>query len=263
MGRSILVWRVAAVALLLGAVPSCGGNSNSDSGGGKASANEKSLFLVGVLDREPGACTATADRGSTLLARGVLDLAFSSSYSAVVLVGNQFQSAASTASAPQTERVALSAAQVSLATASGRALGMFMTAGTGFIDAAADSSAYGVMAVTIVPAALAQDTSLQGKEPLVATIEVEGQALDGTVMVSSELTFPIDVCTGCLVQYPLSAADPTQPAGASYRCTTFAADSGQTPAPPCVLGQDTAFSCVLCSASYEICRDPAQNPAYQ
>ena len=250
---------IGAVGLL--ALPACGGNSSDPGDGGKASTNEKSLFLVGVLDINQSDCVAKGDKNGAVLAKGRLDLAFSSSYTARLLVGNQFQSAASTTSAPETERVTLSGADVSLATAGGTPLEHYSTVGTGFIDAAADTAAYGAMAATLIPTGLHEVASLQGDEPLVATIKVTGEALDGTKMTSSALTFPIDVCTGCLVQYPPEAADPTQATGAGYRCAT-AAPAGPGPM-PCTLGQDMPFSCIQCAAANEICRDPSLNPAYQ
>lgn len=244
------------------ALTSCGGNSSSGTPVDKASSNEKSLFVLGVLAPDTKSCTVNAERGSTLLGKGVLDLALTSSYTATLLVGNQFQTAASTPSAPQTERISLRGAEVALATASGTPLGTYTTVGTGFVDTATDTSAYGSIVVTIVPATLHEGVSLQGEEPIVATVKVTGEALDGTLMTSSTLTFPIDVCLGCLVQYPLSAADPTVPPGSTYKCVTDDANSADSTATPCIMGQDTAFSCTLCSAALELCRDPAQNPSY-
>lgn len=254
--------RLMLSALSVLSVLSCGGNSSSGSSVEKASRNEKSLFVMGVLAWDASSCTVKPEREGTLLTKGVWDLAFTTSYTAALLVGNQFQSAASTPSAPQTERVSLRGAEITLARASGEPLGMYTTVGTGFVDTAADLSAYGGITLTVVPAEVHEELSLQGKAPIVATIKVIGEALDGTPMTSSALTFPIDVCTGCLVQYPPSAADPTVPPGTPYRCTT-ASPVEDSAHPPCILGQDTPFSCTVCSDSLEICRDPAQNPAYQ
>jgi hypothetical protein len=81
------------------------------------------------------------------------------------------------------------------------------------------------------------------------------------MLTSDELAFPIRTCTGCLVEYPASAADPLQPAGSGYRCiSTGAVGSGLAPK-PCVLGQDAAFSCEHCSSIYDLCQDPAKNPS--
>jgi len=243
------------------ALPSCGGESNSG-GSMRASHNDKPLFVVGVVAADAGECIVRGDKNSLLLPKGVLDFAFASSYTATLLVGTQFQSATSTVDAPQTERITLHSAEITLETSRGTALGTYTTAGTGFVDAAADTSAYGSMTVTLVPAELHEGASLQGNEPIVATIKVEGEALDGSRLTSSTLTFPIDVCTGCLVEYPPGAADPL--ASGTYKCSTAGSFPNTNESePPCRLGQDAAFSCTLCAASHEICRDPAQNPAYQ
>lgn len=253
---------VLAAFAVTSALASCGGNSSSDKPDDQAGTDEKSLFVVGVLAPDVNSCTVKAQRESTLVTKGVLDLAFTSSYTAILLVGNQLQTAASTPSAPQTERVSLRGAEVALTTASGAPLGMYSAVGTGFVDTAADMSAYGSIAVTIVPATLYEGVSLQGEQPIVATVKVTGEALDGTLMTSSALTFPIDVCVGCLVQYPPDAADPTLSAGSTYECATHDTSGSHSTPAPCIIGQDTAFSCTLCSATLEICRDPAQNPSY-
>jgi hypothetical protein len=220
------------------------------------------LFLLGVIDANAAACLAKPDKDAPQLPRGVMDVAFTTGYSAVVLIGNDLPQLAATAQATSvTERVSLRAAEVTLQTADGTVLGTYSTVGTGFIDAAAGGvPAYGVMAVTLIPPALGATDPVKTAPDLVAKIRVEGEALDGTALRSTALSFPIKVCNGCLVQYPASAADPGVPQGGDYQCAL--AEYGQKTTPPCVLGQDAPFSCVLCSTASSLCRDPAQNPSY-
>ncbi len=237
----------------------CGGNSStSSSDKGSPSADDKPLFVVGAQALDAGSCIAKADPSAKLLAQGVLDLAFTSSYTALLLVGNQ---ALQSGSATETERVSLNGAEVSLTTADGAVLGHYSTVGTGFIDAATASAAYATLAVVVIPPAFALPPPTQNPQLLVAKIRVLGTALNGTELTSSELTLPIKVCTGCLVQYPPGAADPTQAAGAGYQCSTSDSEPNAAP-PPCVTGQDVPFSCVVCSATYALCRDPTLNPSF-
>ena len=184
---------------------------------------------------------------------------FASSYTAFVLVGNQLPRAGSPT---ETERVALSGAEITLTTEDGTVLKAYSTIGTGFVDAATGSAAYGTMSVSVIPAALGASETVQSAQLLVAKIRVLGEALDGTELTSSELDLPIKVCNGCLVQYPASAADPTLPAGSGYRCATSDTTTPGASAPPCIMGQDVPFSCLTCSASIALCRDPSLNPSF-
>ncbi|HEY5377548.1 MAG TPA: hypothetical protein VIK01_27905 [Polyangiaceae bacterium] len=243
---------------------SCGGHSSSSSAdkgsdGGALGSDEKSLFVAGVLSLDVTECLAKADVSAPRLSQGVLDLAFASSYTAFVLVGNQLPRAGSPT---ETERVALSGAEITLTTEDGTVLKSYSTIGTGFVDAATGSAAYGTMSVSVIPAALGASETVQSAQLLVAKIRVLGEALDGTKLTSSELDLPIKVCNGCLVQYPASAADPTQPAGSGYRCATSDTTTPGASPLPCIMGQDVAFSCLTCSASIALCRDPSLNPSF-
>src|SRR5215471_11423352 len=51
--------------------------------------NNSSLFVVGVIALDKTTCLATGDSTANMLAGGVLDVAFSTSYTGFVLVGNQ------------------------------------------------------------------------------------------------------------------------------------------------------------------------------
>jgi len=219
--------------------------------------NNSSLFVVGVLDLNHSTCIAKADTTDPFLAQGTLDLAFTQSYTAFVLVGNQLtQQGSREQLRTETSRVSLRGAEVKLSTVDGKPLGSYSTVGTGFVDAAAgDAPSYAAMAVNVIPAAL---TNLPGT--VLAKIRVFGDTLGGQSVTSSELDFPITVCTGCLINY--DTPDTTQPANSPYKCATAVSTSTQTSvAPPCILGQDVPFSCALCSSSFDICRDPSMNPS--
>jgi hypothetical protein len=258
---SVLAWSAFAI------LPSCGGNSSSSSadkgtpssdGKGTPSVDEKSLFVVGAEAVDAPECVAKGDMSAKLLSQGVFDLAFTTSYSAFLLVGNQLLKAGS---ATETERVSLSSAEVTLTAADGRVVSEYSTVGTGFIDAASSSAAYGTMSVSVIPPGLGLTASAEGSELLVAKIRVLGEALNGTKLTSSELDLPIRMCTGCLVQYPPSAADPTQPTGSGYQCTIGGTTTQDAAPAPCVFGQDAPFSCVVCAAAVALCRDPTLNPS--
>jgi len=222
--------------------------------------NNSSMFIVGVISIDASTCVAKPDNTAVLLAEGVMDLAFTSSYTAWLLVGNQLTERASAEQLrTETSRVSLRGAEVTLTTLDGRELGNYSTVGTGFSDASSgDVAAYSAMAVNVIPSALGTSDAVRRARTVLAKIRVFGETLGNTAVTSSELHFPIRVCEGCLVNYPTDARDPLTP---TYECTT-STSTQQTTASPCVLGQDRAFGCTECSAAYPLCRDPNENPSY-
>jgi len=255
MRRSTTKSLLPALLLTLGSlplIPSCADNNSS-------------MFVVGVLALDKSTCVAKADSTSAILAGGIMDVAFTQSYTGFVLVGNQLTERGSREQLrTETSRVALRGAEVTLTTLDGKVLGNYSTVGTGFVDASAgDVPAYAAMSVNIIPSALGGNEDLLKALTVVAKIRVFGDTLGNIAVTSSELDFPIRVCKGCLVNYPTSAADPSVPVGSPYLCTTAASSTDTTnEAVPCIVGQDDSFACTACSASLELCRDPSKNPSY-
>ncbi len=226
--------------------------------------NNSSLFVVGVIDASSTTCVAKPDTTSALLASGTMDTAFTTSYTASLLVGNQLtQQGSREQLRTETSRISLRGAEVTLTTLDGRVIGNYSTVGTGFVDASAgDVPSYASMAVNVIPAALGGTDAVKNARTVLAKIRVFGDSLGNSSITSSELDFPINICQGCLVKYPSDAADPTVVAGGPYKCTRAASATQTTDVEPCIQGQDQTFSCTFCSASYDLCRDPACNPSY-
>ena len=194
-----------------------------------------------------------------------MDVEFTQSYTGYILVGNQLTERGSREQLrTETSRIALRGAEVTLTTVDGKTLGTYSTVGTGFVNASSGNvPAYAAMSVNIIPAALGSDPAVVDAGAVVAKIRVFGDTLGNIAVTSSELDFPIRVCNGCLVAYPTSAADPSVPVGSPYKCTTAASSTDTTnESLPCIVGQDDSFACTACSASLDLCRDPAQNPSY-
>ena len=253
MRRSTPKSLVPALLLTLGSlplIPSCADNNSS-------------MFLVGVMHLDNTTCVAKADNTATTLAGGILDLAFTQSYSGFVLVGNQLTERGSREQLrTETSRVTLRGAEVTLTTLDGKVLGTYSTVGTGFVDAAdGDVPAYSAMSVNIIPSALGTNPALLEAGAVVAKIRVFGDTLGNTAVTSSQLDFPIRICQGCLVAYPTSAAE-LGPVGSPYKCSKAPTESQSTDPLPCVIGQDETFPCTACSAAVELCHDPSQNPSY-
>lgn len=226
--------------------------------------NNSSLFVVGVIDVDASTCIAKPDTTVVTLASGTLDVAFASSYTAFLLVGNQLTQRGSREQLrTETSRISLRGAEVTLTTLDGKTLGNYSTVGTGFVNSASgDTPSYAAMSVNLIPPALGANPAVRSAKVVLAKIRVFGDTLGGAAITSSELDFPINICEGCLVRYPASAYDVGLPAGSAYLCTTGTSTTATADTPPCVQGQDQPFSCTFCSASYELCRNPAKNPSY-
>jgi len=256
MRRPTLKSSLSALLLTLGSlalVPSCAENNSS-------------LFAMGVMRLDPATCIAKADDTATLLAGGILDIAFRSNYTGFILVGNQLTERGSREQLrTETSRIVLRGAEVILTTVDGKTtLGNYSTIGTGFVHAAsADVPGYSAMSVDIIPSALGASDAVRQAGTVLAKIRVFGDTLGNTAVTSSELDFPIRICEGCLVTYPNTAIDQTLPPGSAYKCTiTPSAAQATDEEPPCIYGQDDSFECTACSGALSICRDPAQNPSY-
>ncbi len=255
MRRSTTKSLVPALLLTLGSlalIPSCAENNSS-------------LFLVGALAIDESSCIAKPDNTASMLAEGILDVAFASSYTAYLLVGNQLTERGSFEQLrTETSRVSLRGAEVTLTTLDGHTLGHYSTAGTGFVDASAgDVPSYAAMAVNILPSALGTSAAVRNANVVLAKIRVFGDTLGNTVVTSSELVFPIRVCEGCLVTYPAESDDPLLPPNSAYKCaTSLTTAQTTTDTGPCVTGQDATFPCTACSASTDLCRDPSLNHSY-
>jgi hypothetical protein len=253
MRRSTPKSLLPAILLTLGSlplIPSCADNNSS-------------LFVVGVIALDPSTCVAKPDNTAVMLPGGIMDVRFTQSYTAFLLVGNQLTQRGSREQLrTETSRISLRGAEVTLTTLDGKAIGNYSTVGTGFVhNASGDVPSYAAMAVNIIPSALATSDAVLNAGTVLAKIRVFGDTLGNVPITSSELDFPIRVCDGCLVTYPSTAADPAAPAG-TYKCSTAASTVTTDEARPCVVGQDQSFPCTACSAALDLCRDPALNPSY-
>jgi hypothetical protein len=249
MRRSKITYLLSAALLTTGASALTFGCADNDS----------SMFVVGVVSTDAANCVAKPDTTALFLSQGTLDVAFASSYTGVVLVGNQLTARGSREQIrTETSRVSLKGAEVTLTTVDGRTIRTYSTVGTGFVDpAAGDTPGYGLMAVNMLPSQLSADAAVRAAGVVIAKVRVFGNTLGGQSVTSSELDFPIRVCEGCLIRYPSEAVDPADPP----KCK-IASDATTDVVVPCSTGQDAPIACTLCSASYDICRDPALNPSY-
>jgi hypothetical protein len=215
--------------------------------------NNSSLFITGVMALTPPDCVATPDLTATLLGQGVLDLAFTKSYSAALLVGNQLTSRGSKQTLrTETSRISLRGAEINLTDSKGNTLANFSVNGTGFVDVSrGEDAALGIFGAELIPASVGEKLTpvpAGGSNQVIALVRVFGQTLGNQDISSSELSFPITYCNGCLIDYPLTAISPTD--------KTCVGGVNDLPIPGCRPGQDDLIDCRSCATTNTTCLCP-------
>lgn len=217
--------------------------------------NDGSVFVVQVMapptPAADGTCTYTNSPTSAFLGGGTLDVGLATSYSPVMLLGNQLVARGNAQeSRVETNRVQIQGSVVRVTDAAGTELRSYTVPASGFIDVASGTTpGYGLASTTLVDpdTAASLRTALAGSastRTLISYVKFFGQTLGGTHVESGEYQFPIAVCYGCLVSFPPGSTDASQP---TPNCkNAIGGSSGGTVATPCRLGQDQVSDCRLC-----------------
>jgi len=226
--------------------------------------NDSTLFIMGALAGKPPQCEFRNEPNNLFLPSGVLDLAFSTEYKAVLLVGNQYSPRGKKDQLrTETTMVNLRGAEVVLTTDRGEPVGgAFSVVGSGFADSAiGEDPGWGLFSATLIPGSTgdglkraleaggADPSAIAAADPsqtIVATVRVFGDTTGGQEIESGEFTFPIRVCYGCLIVFTVVDA-------ATGRCvpTTEEVAIGG-----CFPGQDAIIDCRACAATEPICQVP-------
>ncbi|MFZ5895924.1 MAG: hypothetical protein ACOY0T_33015 [Myxococcota bacterium] len=227
--------------------------------------NESMLFVEGVLAVEATDCVAKAESGALMRAGGTLDLALRNGYRAALLVGSQLtQRGSRERLRTETARLQLEGADITLQDAYAQDLNLgnspnpFSTIGSGFVNPSTGTDpGLGVIFVDIIPAALsaAIEGAVQGSGLVLAKVKVFGTTLGGQKVESGEYQFPIQICRGCLINYPTST---NTGAVGSFSCV---APTQATTSSVCLLGQDQVVPCTECAGFNGVCSDPCNNCA--
>jgi hypothetical protein len=224
--------------------------------------NASMLFIKGVLAIETTNCVAKPESAGTLKAGGRLDTSLANGYVAALLVGSQLTQRGSREQLrTETARLMLEGAEVTLSDASGAPLDIgtnpFTTLGNGFVDPAGGvQPGFGTIFVELIPASVMQAVSgaLPGGRGVVrAKMRVFGTTLGGQPVESGDYTYSIEVCNGCLIEYP-TTSDTSN--GGDYVC---GGPPKSTAVEVCAIGQDQVTPCALCAGAYEICLHPCAN----
>ena len=219
--------------------------------------NKGTLFVQGVMlppvAMAGAACIYDPQPTSTLLLyQGRLDIAFTNTYVPVLLMANEMFARGSKEQVRiDSGKIQLQGDTVRLTEAGGPQLACFTALGGGFVESATGTSpGYGVFAITVIDPdtvenLLRPSPQLQaryGSKRVIAYIKPYGQTLGGLHVEAGEFLWPIEVCNGCLVSFPVDAQDPLLP---TPNCLNVGSGSSNV-ARPCFVGQDQAVDCRLC-----------------
>jgi hypothetical protein len=208
--------------------------------------NNASLFVNTVLqppNPSGGTCTYDGTPAAAFLSSGQVDAALSIAYTPVFLLGNQLiEQGNGTIPVPETARIEVQNAVVQVVDPrTGATIEDNTVLTDAFLNPAAGTSpSYSPIAVTIMDeAAIAHFTPANGSSSNVALVNVtfNGVTLGNENVSSNVFQFPVQVCKGCLVGYPATAAK-GYCAGDVPQASTAAA---------CMLGQDQPVDCQSCS----------------
>jgi hypothetical protein len=217
--------------------------------------DDSTVFVHGVLQQQlvaPGqTCTFTNDPTQATIASGGLDLDLTNgTYTAMFLVGNQLVPQGNpSAPATETSYVNIQGAVVRITDTSGTQIETYTELlGATIPPSVGTTPGYAAMPVTIVdqPVTAPYEGTLGRNVVRVITYtRFFGKTLGGQSVESNEFEFPVDLCAGCLISFPVGVTDPAlfpQP-----NCGFGAANAtSSTTSLPCIPGQDDFVPCTAC-----------------
>lgn len=212
--------------------------------------NNTSLFVAGVLKADAPECTYKADPGAEQWISGIMDVGFTRSYTAVVLVANQLSPRGNKAQLrSETMGFQIRGGEIRLTDSAGALIKEFSTPGSGHsVPSTSNTPGFGITKLTLIPADVGGDLAAAvepgSRRTVVADIRVFGDTEGGAKITSGSHSFNIEVCHNCLrtsVEGGLTVADD----GFLYcnRAVTEELITG------CNVGQDGPMDCRACETS--------------
>jgi len=221
--------------------------------------NTETLFAYGVMLLQAPTCAYKADPTQPVLLAGTLDVFLRHGYQAGILVGNQYTPrGAKQQNRAESTRITLRGAEITLTDSTNKQItcasdpncGNFTVYGTGFVDSnRSEDPGWGLFSAELIPQTVwkyiqqTMDSKNLSSMTVYAAVKVFGESLGGQSIDSSVLTYPIEVCEGCLIEFPLAAIQTDAVAGPT--CVSSASSTPTTT--PCQLGQDDLVDCRLCA----------------
>lgn len=218
--------------------------------------DDSTMFVYDVLagTLSGTTCTFTPDPTQAFLPSGVLDVALASEYDATYLVANQMVAQADP-TIPQTETsfIEINHANVRVTNTDGSLIREYSAVTAASIPPAAGTTPSFVPAS--VPTIDQQTVALIGAVATQSIVRVEtfvqffGKTTGGQSVESNVFQFPVDVCSGCLVSFPIAEDDQTSTVQPNCALAANANASTTTATAPCKFGQDSLVDCSLCKGN--------------
>lgn len=214
---------------------------------GSCAHNDDMLVVIGAMSAQPPDCTFTSSSSAKLLLSGIVDVAFGSKYTAVLLVSNQLASrGAKNRLRAETSNINVNNAEVRLLADGEREIQYYSVPASGYIPVGSgEDSGYGSIAIDVLPGTIAIPS---GTAFVIAEIRLQGTTLGGADIESNLFRFELFVVDSAagngLVYYPNVTA--------SGACDCTGVSS--TTAASCFPGQDTYIPCCSCYSQYDFCR---------
>jgi hypothetical protein len=206
-------------------------------------------------------CVFTADPTQPVLGEGRLDVGLTSEYTAVILVGNQIVPRGDP-NQPHTETsfVTLEGAVVRIVDSGGNQLFTYTQPAAATIPPSSGTTpGYASLGVTIIDSTTAKalipqvtGANLGKTVPVVSYVRFFGHTLGGESVESDEFGFPINVCAGCLVAFPVAEDNPAL-GGTNCANAGASMSSSTSTSVPCFFGQDLPVDCAACARFNPYC----------
>lgn len=196
------------------------------------------LYIDALVAPPPGSCDLRSPLELRELQTLTLDVAFREDYVALLRVGNT-----------SGERWTPGSARVSLTQIDGTPL----VEGVQIPVTGTVSGRYGLLDLPLLPREVGQEFASvvrnQGRGARLTVLVTLDFGPDSDVL---EASWRLNVCHGCLVDFPLAALD------ADGQCSTppDGASADAAPPPHCRLGQDDPVDCRLCADEVDVCQNP-------
>lgn len=209
--------------------------------------NETSLFVGGVLKLKAPECEVRADQGTARLTSGILDVGFTTTYQAELLVGLQLATRGDKSKLrAESMNFQVRGAEVRLTNSVGDLVEEFSVPSGGWVAPTnSNTPGFGIAEVILVPNSVGErlqdDLSGSDRRTLVAEVRVFGDTLGGADLTSGSFNYVIEICNGCLSRYVEDGIIPgAQRSVCNDALTEPLIDNG------CFFGQDGTFDCRYC-----------------
>jgi hypothetical protein len=222
--------------------------------------DDSTLFVYQVQVGTPSGstCTFSPNPASIFLSGGLLDVGVRPEYDATYLVANQMVAQASP-STPQTETsfITIDHANVKITQTNGTIIRQYSTVTAATVPPATGATPgfIPVVDVPILDSEAVTTITGMGLNRVETFVQFFGKSTGGTAVESNTFEFPVDLCNGCLVVFPMGEDRPdvvvngvTTTRFPHPNCFNFgaASTSTSTVSPPCRIGQDDFVDCGLC-----------------